>query len=107
MSRKIPSTITQGRELLAVCHLFATILRHHCVIAPGPIPRRTVEWRHPQASGRTKGKRLMSDTTSNDTLRPSPRIIDVIAYMALTFGIGIAVSMVLAGAVLFLNHAPV
>jgi hypothetical protein len=49
----------------------------------------------------------MSDTTSNDTLRPSPRIIDVIAYMALTFGIGIAVSMVLAGAVLFLNHAPV
>lgn len=50
----------------------------------------------------------MSDTTpSGDAVRTSPRIVDVIAYMALTFGIGIAVSMVLAGAVLFLNHAPV
>jgi hypothetical protein len=49
----------------------------------------------------------MSDTTSNDITRPSPRIVDVIAYMALTFGIGIAVSMVLAGAVLYLNHGPV
>jgi len=49
----------------------------------------------------------MSDTTSNEITRPSPRIVDVIAYMALTFGIGIAVSMVLAGAVLFLNHGPV
>jgi hypothetical protein len=49
----------------------------------------------------------MSDTTSSEAVRTSPRIIDVVAYMALTFGIGIAVSMVLAGAVLFLNHAPV
>jgi hypothetical protein len=57
---------------------------------------------------RANGKeREMSDTTSSEAARPSPRIIDVIAYMALTFGIGIAVSMVLAGAVLFLNHAPV
>ncbi len=50
----------------------------------------------------------MSDiTTTTEAVRPSPRIVDVIAYMALTFGIGIAVSMVLAGAVLFLNHSPV
>ena len=50
----------------------------------------------------------MSDSTSTgDAVRPGPRIVDVIAYMALTFGIGIAVSMVLAGAVLFLNHSPV
>ncbi len=46
----------------------------------------------------------MSDNTSTQAVRPSPRIVDVIAYMVLTFGIGIAVSMVLAGAVLFLNH---
>ncbi|HEY6863578.1 MAG TPA: hypothetical protein VI319_06720 [Burkholderiales bacterium] len=44
-----------------------------------------------------------SSTATPEAVRPSPRIVDVIAYMALTFGIGIAVSMVLAGAVLFLN----
>ena len=58
-------------------------------------------------AGATEKEREMSDTTSSDAVQPSPRIVDVIAYMALTFGIGIAVSMVLAGAVLFLNHAPV
>jgi hypothetical protein len=61
----------------------------------------------PAEGERPNGKeRTMSDTTSSDTARPSPRIVDVIAYMALTFGIGIAVSMVLAGAVLFLNTSP-
>ena len=55
----------------------------------------------------TEKEREMSDTTPSQAVRPSPRIVDVVAYMALTFGIGIAVSMVLAGAVLFLNNSPV
>jgi hypothetical protein len=58
-------------------------------------------------AGANGKERAMSDITSNQAVRPSPRIVDVVAYMALTFGIGIAVSMVLAGAVLFLNNAPV
>jgi len=49
----------------------------------------------------------MTDTTSNEAARSSPRIVDVLAYMLLTFGIGIAVSMVLAGAVLFLNNGAI
>jgi predicted phage tail protein len=85
ISRKIPTTIAQRRALSIACHLFATILRHD------------------ERQERKETKAMSDTTTTEQAVRPSPRIVDVIAYMALTFGIGIAVSMVLAGAVLFLN----